>query len=953
MMVGVHKVFHASARGVALVLALASVAGLSGCVAVPEQGETVAEEGAPLLNCGTTLGVAPLDNTCGHGWVGPFGDANGTGSPATPIAASASQSFSGASPNFASPQRLYRVTLPGTTSHTGTVKFTPAVTEDIAIATDVDTAFTVLTPTGTAVGAILNQDVTTACTQVAAKLTGETGVGLKRLRIYHLTAGTVYRITFGATTAAAINVVLDEPNDYLNSYFTDSDHDGYGDPNSPIVSECTAPTGSVPNQGDCNDANASISPAASDSTADSVDNDCDGTVDDPAANSDLETVSLTNSAVPGRLAVGQSTQVLVKQTVTNNGLQATDVTVTRTATATAGGTIAPASVSQASTSLALGEYRVSSTTYTVTCTSFGNVTFTVNGSVAPTRSIDVDPEPSNNQKSAQFTILCAPCMEATSSLVLADRDRVTSQDTVAGGYYELGSKATMTGNVSVNGNVFIRSEATITGTLRLSGGIQRQLPSSVPTIVNGPVTVPPIPQFTFSVGTTDLNAGSGPWAPGVYRDGSVGANATVNLRSGVYNFRNLTVSPDATVAFDTSAGDVFVNVEQSLSFADRSDVTTTGAGKVLFYTNATGNVRLGTDMSFSASISAPKTTLQVSSRTTINGCTSANRIAFEPDVTQTAGGFPAGFPIDPTVPPPSCSDGVQNGSETGVDCGGSCLNSCATCSDGLKNGSETGVDCGGSCAACPTCSDGIKNGDETGVDCGGSCGTTCGACTNTTYQAETMTHSTGVAVTGGWNLSTNGFISTLHNFAGGPSRIVVAARGVIANGVGPHLVLSVGGVAVGNVTVNSTTYSNYTFDFTTTPGSKEIRVTYDNDLASPNRDLILDFVQVVCMSNTATLSVSFPVTANWGTGYCVDVAITNTGTAATNSWTVVLNTQQSTIYTEWNAFSTGITGQITLTPFFWNRNINPGQTIRSVGFCANRAAGNTTALPTLVSVTGS
>ena len=99
--------------------------------------------------------------------------------------------------------------------------------------------------------------------------------------------------------------------------------------------------------------------------------------------------------------------------------------------------------------------------------------------------------------------------------------------------------------------------------------------------------------------------------------------------------------------------------------------------------------------------------------------------------------------------------------------------------------------------------------------------------------------------------------------------------------------------------------------------------------------------------------MTFPVTANWGTGYCVDVAITNSGTAATNTWTVVLNTQQSTIYTEWNAFSTGITGQITLTPFFWNRNINPGQTIRSVGFCANRAAGNTTALPTLVSITGS
>ena len=40
----------------------------------------------------------------------------------------------------------------------------------------------------------------------------------------------------------------------------------------------------------------------------------------------------------------------------------------------------------------------------------------------------------------------------------------------------------------------------------------------------------------------------------------------------------------------------------------------------------------------------------------------------------------------------------------------------------------------------------------------------------------------------------------------------------------------------------------------------------------------------------------------------VNVAITNNGTAATSSWTVVLNTQQSSIYTSWNASFGGSSG---------------------------------------------
>jgi hypothetical protein len=125
-----------------------------------------------------------------------------------------------------------------------------------------------------------------------------------------------------------------------------------------------------------------------------------------------------------------------------------------------------------------------------------------------------------------------------------------------------------------------------------------------------------------------------------------------------------------------------------------------------------------------------------------------------------------------------------------------------------------------------------------------------GGCQTTTYQAETMFHSTGAAVTGGWNIWNNGYISTNHTFPGGATSLTVRARGQSANGVAAHMVVSVGGVTVGNISVPATTFTDYTFNFTTTAGSKEIRVTFDNDFYQPpqDRNLYVDLVSVGCGS---------------------------------------------------------------------------------------------------------
>jgi len=62
-------------------------------------------------------------------------------------------------------------------------------------------------------------------------------------------------------------------------YYTDADGDGYGDAGATAMNSCAPVAGSVTNNTDCNDANASINPGASE-ICNGVDDDCDGSADD-------------------------------------------------------------------------------------------------------------------------------------------------------------------------------------------------------------------------------------------------------------------------------------------------------------------------------------------------------------------------------------------------------------------------------------------------------------------------------------------------------------------------------------------------------------------------------------------------------------------------------------------------------------------------------------------------
>ncbi len=72
--------------------------------------------------------------------------------------------------------------------------------------------------------------------------------------------------------------VADNGVSYFDSW-PDNDGDGYGDAGASATNDCSLATGYVTNDNDCDDANASIHPSATE-TCDGVDQDCDGSVDD-------------------------------------------------------------------------------------------------------------------------------------------------------------------------------------------------------------------------------------------------------------------------------------------------------------------------------------------------------------------------------------------------------------------------------------------------------------------------------------------------------------------------------------------------------------------------------------------------------------------------------------------------------------------------------------------------
>jgi len=115
------------------------------------------------------------------------------------------------------------------------------------------------------------------------------------------------------------------------------------------------------------------------------------------------------------------------------------------------------------------------------------------------------------------------------------------------------------------------------------------------------------------------------------------------------------------------------------------------------------------------------------------------------------------------------------------------------------------------------------------------------------YEAETMIHQVGGSLSGGWNIHSNGYVSFNHTFEGGEQELIARAKGQFAGGAWPTMEVTVGGEVVYTGSVSSSSWTNYTIDFTAPLGDAEVRVYFTNDYNQngSDRNLHLDRVTVV------------------------------------------------------------------------------------------------------------
>ncbi|HEX8699556.1 MAG TPA: putative metal-binding motif-containing protein [Myxococcaceae bacterium] len=225
-----------------------------GPTGAPEQVEP--EQQAQGLEAGcTALGPEMLEHTCEHATLGPFAS----------VTASATDTFTSTSPNINSTHKYYTVTLPGSgTSYTGTVKFVPGSTGSWAFFLSQDIPITVKDSSGNTLTAALTDGLSgSTCT-------------LTKAVVYNLTKSATYRVTLGTASGPTVGVSTERVEDYRVYYFQDADSDAYGNTNVFQLTACTPPTGYVTDDTDCNDANASIRPGATEIPGNGVDENCNG-----------------------------------------------------------------------------------------------------------------------------------------------------------------------------------------------------------------------------------------------------------------------------------------------------------------------------------------------------------------------------------------------------------------------------------------------------------------------------------------------------------------------------------------------------------------------------------------------------------------------------------------------------------------------------------------------------
>ena len=111
----------------------------------------------------------------------------------------------------------------------------------------------------------------------------------------------------------------------------------------------------------------------------------------------------------------------------------------------------------------------------------------------------------------------------------------------------------------------------------------------------------------------------------------------------------------------------------------------------------------------------------------------------------------------------------------------------------------------------------------------------------------------------------------------------------------------------------------------------------------------VDGVEKTASALRGTGTATITVTQDWGTGYCANVNVKNTGSTTTNTWQVNVSLYSATFTNGWSSTMAQNRSTLVIRNAADNGAIAPNATANPTpGFCANRPAG--TPLPTVQTV---
>jgi hypothetical protein len=782
--------------------------------------------------------------------VGPFGEGSGFGSDADPVDASADLNFSGATPAFSSAQVVYTVDLPGS-GEPGAVKFTAPATQDYTVATDETVNLELRDSSGNPVLPLFNQDISATCQDVGAQLPeAPVGTEMGNASVYSLSGGGTYTVVFLSGSSDQFHLTIDEPNDFMNAYYPDSDADGYGVlGGAPLLSECAAPVTHAESAGDCDDGDGRVgSPGAFDVPDDPMVLECTFDLELPIAGprgctGSVEVTGLVTSVDPPLVipASASATEAIVLPPGTHTiEWTATDSQGARVETQTVTVTDVTPPVFDAESldaelhmvcDFALTHIDLEVPTATDNCEDViptGTVTESSNPNLTLPLALNEDGEAdlplgthtitwtaedsSMNSATLMQTVVIRPAVQATDSVSVRNE-----QSTINGAVANSGDggvsleNATITGDVESASVVEIGYRANVGDVLSAIDIVWDDTVAEADHPIIASETIAPVGfapaldlssvSFPTMGGQFWVNANESlPLSPGAYGNYTLNSGATVTLGAGVYFFEQLAVNHAATLVV---TDDTVIFVKAIDRF--QGDVVAPGGGEVSPVIGFSGT-SFNLEADFSGIIIAPNATVRMGTANamTFSGMVHAKNIDVANQAVLTCEVLSCDLEVcggnSASVPDPTCEDGVQNGGEAGVDCGGPCTTSCA-----------------------PVCNPG-------------------------SYEAETMFHSTGGPTPGGWNIYGNGFISTPHAFSAGQATVTVTVRGAPAYGVWPHMTVSVGSTQIANLYVPHYNWQSYSFPYNASGGTETVRVTYDNDVYAPpqDRNLYVDKVTISC-----------------------------------------------------------------------------------------------------------